>query len=1355
MPSNTCIFRSRLLFTLMVLTAFPFIMNADPLPEGIQIIKSNEKELIIEFQPKLKNFTEIKTQDGQTAFIANINGILLTTDKSGEPGEAFFLQNVSVPNSTGFSLINIEITKVKSYAKLLAPVPTLTKENDLPTEIYIINDDLYNQPVKQWAELEYAGIARDRHIAKLKVMAARWNPQSHSIEIPDKVRITISFDNVPEKNSSLSKNDLPIGINYSETPNFVIRKTPSYLKEKTSNKLQGVSNNWVKIETSTEGIYKIDASQLSSIGVNFTKEELATIKIYGNGGKNLSEKVSDAPNNIMKEQDIIVRTKPDGSLDAIIFYGASTKGFEIRRQDIKRYINHFSDVNYYMLTWGGSAGKRATPQATENIDVVNRPQTYYHRITFEEDINNAYISPAGRAWFGRTMFSSSSSNVYTDLLPNLDRSQNILFRFSLAHRSTDRGYFTIYQNNEQIGNFSIWGSSINDYHPSSRTFEDIIYPASKIGFDDRSVLKIDYKNPTLPSSAIGFLDYYEIHYPRSFYAINNELGFYADTAISGMTEFSINGFTGDLLGFDITDIRQPKLLNNISNTGGIFVFRKNLSKDSLNRFYISGKLNTPKLEKVVMGNLQSTIANADVLLISDKTLLKSAQKYKEYRESHSNLKVFIVTTDDIYNEFDAGLPDITAIRDYISFAYHNWENKPKYVILWGDGHFDYRHIQYKQTNLVPAYQVSDEDITDFDEVYESWETEDYLVRVEGNDLLIDMAIGRIPVRTDQQGLESINKIDNYENFSSDDDWRTRVILLADDGPSGDNYGGNGLPFEYDTSFIPQSEDIFSKYLPSTMAADKIYLSEYPTENISGARRKTEASQQMLAKINTSGAVIMNWIGHGNPQVLAHEHLFDRDIHIAQMSNWSKLFFFVAATCDFGRFDDPGVSSGAEDLFLSTTGGSIGIFSATRVVLAWDNASIANNTYYELFSTDESTGNYRTLGEIFYRVKQSFYNTNSQKYFLLGDPTMTLNIPNYKVEIDSINNIAITDSSDIIHLKGLSHVKISGSILNPKTNEIDPTFAGIVYTTLTDGDFIKLAYDDIVPNSATYHIQKYGGALNRSSAMIENGKFSMDFILPKDISFSDSLGRIFAYAISQDNRYAKGSNRKFMIDGIDNSTIEDTVPPVIKIYVDSRNFKNGDIVSRNPMLIVDLLDDSGINTTGLGIGHNLEAWIDDSPASISLVNNLKLNYNVKKSATVEQILYNLSDGKHKIKIRAWDVLNNFSVDSAEFVIPKENTFIISNVFLFPNPFNQSGTNIAFNHNIEPPIEVEINIFNALGMFVRNIKANASNYGYCEIFWDGKDMLGYDIPIGPYYFVIKATNSSGISTVSKSGIGIYVK
>jgi len=111
-------------------------------------------------------------------------------------------------------------------------------------------------------------------------------------------------------------------------------------------------------------------------------------------------------------------------------------------------------------------------------------------------------------------------------------------------------------------------------------------------------------------------------------------------------------------------------------------------------------------------------------------------------------------------------------------------------------------------------------------------------------------------------------------------------------------------------------------------------------------------------------------------------------------------------------------------------------------------------------------------------------------------------------------------------------------------------------------------------------------------------------------FSDSLGRIFAYAISQDNRYAKGSNRKFMIDGIDNSTIEDTVPPVIKIYVDSRNFKNGDIVSRNPMLIVDLLDDSGINTTGLGIGHNLEAWIDDSPASISLVNNLKLNYSVK-------------------------------------------------------------------------------------------------------------------------------------------------
>ncbi|HPD34399.1 MAG TPA: C25 family cysteine peptidase, partial [Candidatus Kapabacteria bacterium] len=704
----------------------------------------------------------------------------------------------------------------------LAPVPTLAKENGMPTEKYIINQELYNQPIHQWVEVQYAGIGRDRYIAKVKVLAARWNSQTQSIEIPKKIRVKISFEDVSQKNQKFSENDLPIGINYYTTPNFRISDKQHYFEKKNYNQLQEVANNWIKIEIPKEGIYKIDATLLASIGVNLTKDDIPTIKIYGSGGKDLSEQVSDASQNLMKEQDIIVRTKQDGTLDAIIFYGASTKGYEFRFDEIHRYINHYSDNNYYMLTWGGDPGKRAVAQETENLEVINRPQTYYHRITLEEEINAPYTPPAGRTWFGRTLFSSSSPLSYIDLLPNLDRTQNILFRFSLAHRSTTNGFFTIFQNNDRIGDFLISWSAVSNYHPATRIFVTATYPASKISSDDRSALKIEYKNPNSPTSAIGFLDYYEIHFPRSFYAINNELSFYADTSLSGMTEFSINGFNGDLLGFDLTDIRQPKLLKNLSNTGGIFVFRKNLTKDSLNRFYISGILNTPKIEKVVLANLKSQYQGEEVILITDKSLLKSAQKYKEYRESHSDLKVYIATTEDIYNEFNAGLPDITAIRDFISYAFNNSINKPKYVILWGDGHFDFRHIQYKQTNFIPAYQVSDEYVTDFDEINQSWTTDDFFVRVKGNDLIIDLAIGRMTIRSDAQGMDIIDKIDHYENASSEDDWRTHIIMLADDGPSGDSYGGS-LPFEYQPWYIPDSEDIFRDNLPPFMIADKIYL----------------------------------------------------------------------------------------------------------------------------------------------------------------------------------------------------------------------------------------------------------------------------------------------------------------------------------------------------------------------------------------------------------------------------------------------------------------------------------------------------------------------------------------------------
>src|SRR5690606_1292628 len=134
--------------------------------------------------------------------------------------------------------------------------------------------------------------------------------------------------------------------------------------------------------------------------------------------------------------------------------------------------------------------------------------------------------------------------------------------------------------------------------------------------------------------------------------------------------------------------------------------------------------------------------------------------------------------------------------------------------------------------------------------------------------------------------------------------------------------------------------------------------------------------------------------------------------------------------------------------------------------------------------------------------------------------------------------------------------------------------------------------------------------------------------------------------------------------------KDTVPPEISIYLDGRSFESGDMVTTNPLLLVDLFDESGINTTGLGIGHRIEAWIDDSPMAIDLTDKFTSSLSDSRRGTVEDILYGLTPGTHKIKIRAWDVFNNFSVEEVSFVIPEKSGGLVSDITNSPNPFSES-------------------------------------------------------------------------------------
>ncbi|MBM2814188.1 MAG: hypothetical protein HW421_950 [Ignavibacteria bacterium] len=1328
----------KLLQVLLFLIIINFCNAENNKTSGVEILQSNSSELIVAYTPVQSGFKEITLENGRKTYLPIIEGTSPEYSNPGFPSDLVYSANFVVPSSDGFRIHSILTDGNQTYNYLLAPIPKikLTDLNEIKT--YYINNEAYSKNYfSEKAYINYLGLSREHHLARLSFRAATYNPNTNQIEIPKRVVVKITFQN--RLKSSLSQ---PInkGFLASNVLNPAMAKywsIPAGMKADKINKNEILSDdkissgNWFKLSVENEGIIKLDARTLREAGANIPANDIQTIKVFGYGGKELSENQTNGKNNNLNEIPVIVRKNSSGELESIIFYGSAACGFNVKGNDFKHYINHYSTKNSYLLTWGGRDGRRAIPQQPATANSFIKPVNYIERIFFEEELNNPYIIGSGRTWFGR----QNPTTMSTITLPNLDRNNDILFRFSLAHRSDSQGEFKVFEKDFLITTISIPGTSDDAYCVESTAY----MPASKISQDNLCMLRFEYTNPK-GNAATSFFDYYEIQYSRSLVPINDTISFFSDTSWNGPTEITINSFGGsEILGFDVTDKSNPILLTNCASTGGMYIIRKELLKEKPERFFVSSVFLKPSIEKTGFGYLRNDTTDCDFVIISSPYLLESAENYKNYRSKHNGLKGYVISTEHIYNEFAGGIQDPTAIRDFLSYTINHWKKSPEFVILWGSGHYDYKNITTNSKNHIPPYETIE--TTSFDNLG-SYPCDDYFVRLAGGDwdALPDMVIGRIPVSSNNNGTTVLEKIKHYEESSSKDNWRTSITFLADDSFGGDQ--------DNNDTFSNQSEAL-AGLLPDYFQQNKIYLVEYKTDNIPGGRRKSTAQKEMLNKINNSGTLFLNWIGHGNPRVWAHEELLERDNTIPLMVNYDKLFFTCAATCDFGRFDKPEVQSGAEKLFLSPIGGSIGVFSASRSVFASENFAI-NKLYIEmLFRQDSLTGQYPTIGEALFQTKQQNSSVNDQKFYLLGDPSMRLIIPTQKIVIDSIDGIALKDLPDTVKFKALQNINISGAVLKINGKAVDESFNGVAITAMLDGDVQLIAKDDY--DGTLAHIEKFGSALNRSFYKIQNGKFSARFIIPKDISYSANTGRFMSYGYSDDSRFAKGSYRNFVIQGLVSGINPDNNGPKISLYLDSRKFLPYSTVRKNPLLIVDLEDESGINTTGRGIGHKIEAWVDDNSESIDLTDKFETSLVNPKGGSVVDYIYGLGSGLHAIKVRAWDVFNNFSEETTYFNIqPEEDGIVINNLICFPNPAADITT-FRFEHNVSPPFNAQIDIYSALGDKVGQIRQTVNTPYQSDISSEG---ILIPLSQGIYYFNLTIYGSKGNSG-SKPGILSIVK
>jgi hypothetical protein len=416
---------------------------------------------------------------------------------------------------------------------------------------------------------------------------------------------------------------------------------------------------------------------------------------------------------------------------------------------------------------------------------------------------------------------------------------------------------------------------------------------------------------------------------------------------------------------------------------------------------------------------------------------------------------------------------------------------------------------------------------------------------------------------------------------------------------------------------------------------------------------------------------------------------------------------MTATCEFGRYDGV-VQAGAETAFMNSKGGAIALLTTTRPVFSNNNYDV-NQAFINNVFKPMPDGTMPRLGDLFRNVKNnSITGAANRNFVLLGDPSLRLAYPQMQTTITKIE----VDGKSSTQFSALSKVTISGEIQDKGV--LQNNFNGTVYISVLDKAYnaTTLGLLDVKMN---YVLQD--NLLYKGEASVINGKFTVNFVVPKNIDYKDGTGKIVMYAKNNELTVdATGANRAIRVGGSSNNAPIDNTPPSLTMYMDNKSFVSGSKVNKNATLFVELSDASGLNVSASGIGQDMVVILNDT------LKYVVTNYytTAKDDFTKGNIAFplkNLHSGKYKLIFRAWDNYNNAVESSLEFYVDYEPFMITTTAY--PNPFSDKTT-ILFSHNRSSDIPISWNyeIYNTLGQVIinSNVQTVQTSPDVFELTWE---------------------------------------
>ncbi len=1092
------------------------------------------------------------------------------------------------------------------------------------------------------------------------------------------------------------------------------------------------SGNWYKIAVTTSGVYKIDLTLLQQLGVNTSSLPSSNIRIFGNGGSILPENPAIRVTDDLQELPVAIEDGSDGVLngsDRILFYahGPSSWKYDSSARIFKHQQNLYSrQAFYYILI--GTGPKLISPASQPSGQAQST--TEFDDLWFRE-LDTFNLLSSGKTWLGEEFSDAPgktlSRQIQLPTQPSIAEGPSQL-RTSLAARSFgNQAQFNV-SYGPSFFTVGVPAVASGPYDQFARSSEGSMNFNSLPG---TNLIRIDFTPGSANSQ--GWLDWIEARIRRKLEMRTDSAITFRDALNSApgkILRYEITNASNTMKVWEITQWNDPKQVElSINNTAA---FQADASQ--LREFIAF----TPaqELKPVAIGRVANQDLHAadlvDYLLITHPTLVGQAERLAAF---HSSLKTKVVTTEAIFNEFSSGIPDPTAIRDFIKMYHDRAGNdttkQPKYLLLFGDGSFDYLGRIASSINLVPVYESDNS----FDPL-STYTSDDYFAFLDNTDFiggtgtpLLDIGVGRIPASNEAQAKAIVDKIISYNSPSSLGPWRNEFTMVADDED-------NNLHLEDAETIVSTAFQVNPEF-----NYEKVYLDLFQQETNAGGAN-FPAANQLIRNRMLAGNLVWNYNGHGGYRRLAEEVILDQEI-INSINNQNRLPLFITATCDVAPYDNPLLNSIGENLLLRERTGAIALMTTTRLVFAFSNR-IMNQEYVKTLMSRNAAGEYPTLGYAVKNAKNRVYSgfgdlINNRKFTLLGDPAMKIAFPEYSVVTTKINGRDPTLSDT---LKALDRYEFEGEVRD-LNGSILPNFNGTVYpVVLEKPSEVRTLGND--PGSPSRQVSIQKNALFRGKAQVNNGKFRFSFVVPRDINYQFGKGKISYYA-DNGSRDANGAETQWIIGGTGTGN-NDKEGPRIKAYLNDERFISGGLTNQQPILLLKLADSSGVNVLGTGLGHDLIAMVDNDPNQVFVLNEFyQSDINSYQQGTVRYQLPKLPEGPHTLTIKAWDVMNNSNEMQLDFRIAEDSELRLEHVLNYPNPFT-TNTSFWFDHNRPgDELKVHIQIFTVNGKLVKTIRntilstGNRSN----EVQWDGKDDFGGKLGRGVYIYILKVATSDGKS------------